>query len=123
MKILFRYPNRVNLFGGICNPPDCYSLDDEFCPATCYPPCNLRTMESSINRSKPLIFPNPSLGSLSISNISKGDKISILNVMGEIIISESSLDSFISLDTQKLSAGIYFINVNGKPTDKFIKLN
>ena len=123
-KFYQTYPNRVtDLYSGPCNPPDCYSLEDEFCPAMCYPPCNQRTI--NLNAEEPkhqiAVFPNPSQSAIYISNVQKGQEILIYNTLGNCLFKTTSEESPFPVDITLLPEGVYIVRVDGIVAVRFIK--
>lgn len=69
----------------------------------------------------PVLFPNPTNGYLSISNLNNCDEIRILNVYGEVVLEAKSCKN---IDVSTLPTGIYFVDLNidgNKSKLKFIK--
>lgn len=84
-------------------------------------------IEEAISAKALSIYPNPVQGILHIQ-LSDGSQqattISIINAMGEIVLVKSATSDNITLDTEHLTNGIYFIKVEnekGSVTEKFIK--
>lgn len=84
-------------------------------------------IEEAISAKALSVYPNPVQGILHIQ-LSDGSQqasiIYITNALGEIVLAESATSDNITLDTEHLTNGIYFIKVEnekGFATEKFIK--
>jgi hypothetical protein len=75
------------------------------------------------------LYPNPSYGFITVdlsttSHVSDYQTISIINALGEIVSTKQAVSNTITLDTEHLTSGIYFIKVeheHGSAIRKFIK--
>lgn len=68
-----------------------------------------------------VIFPNPSDGECTISNIETGSEISMFNAAGALLLNEKSLGTSHEID-EVLSPGIYFIQISLNGDAKTTKL-
>ncbi len=124
-KFFQSYPNRVtDLYSGPCNPPNCFSLEDESCPAICYPPCNQRTINANAEKpDQPItVFPNPSQSIVNISNMRKGQEILIYNSIGNCLFKAEAEGSSVPVDISGFPEGIYLVKVDNEAADRFIKV-
>jgi len=64
----------------------------------------------SFNNEKINIYPNPSKGQITISNISKGAIIEIFNLLGEIVYSEITDEATHTINLRE-SPGIYLVKI------------
>jgi hypothetical protein len=69
------------------------------------------------------IYPNPSSDFVTIKSASETiSSVSISDVSGKVLFSESNLDLFDkTIDISGYSNGLYFLNINGKASKKIIK--
>lgn len=69
------------------------------------------------------VFPNPSMGALTISSKTENiTSITIIDITGKRLHEINNLDvTQTTIDISAFSKGIYFINLNGKATKKIIK--
>ena len=68
------------------------------------------------------IFPNPTSSALTISAPQPLTQITITNLLGQTLFSSQYYSQQVQLDVSTLTAGIYFVKVNGLEVKKFIKL-
>ena len=59
------------------------------------------------------IYPNPSKGNVFVNSSEKIISISVLNILGEKVISNSRINNN-QLDLSQLNNGVYFINISTK---------
>lgn len=70
------------------------------------------------------VSPNPFTASLEITNLKPGTLISVYNTIGELLITETAVDSRVMLATENLSGGVYYLitDYNGeKFAQKLVK--
>jgi len=60
------------------------------------------------------IYPNPTSGMVTIKGATPLRQVSISNVMGQVLHSSSPERSVTTINIERLSAGVYFISVDGK---------
>lgn len=65
---------------------------------------------------KPLIFPNPSNGLISIKNTLAGQKMVLTNQLGQVLFQEILSSDHKDLDLTYLPKGIYFVEISGPST-------
>ena len=76
------------------------------------------------NELKTLIYPNPSSGTVTLSEIEKESTIEVFNVLGEKVISVQSQNTSVDLNLSELENGIYFVKVSsgkGVVSKKIVK--
>ena len=66
------------------------------------------------------IYPNPTTNYLKISSNNALSSIEVYNVLGEMVLQETTSLKEYTLNVEHLSQGVYVLNINGKAT-KFIK--
>ena len=71
-------------------------------------------------------YPNPSNGQVIVKMVNPGEEneIKVINIMGEIILKQTTTSQLVTLDLTDSSNGIYFISVrnsNGTATIKQMK--
>lgn len=66
-----------------------------------------------------VVFPNPASSDLSIVGNILHQKMTVINVLGEIILVKAATSNHETLEIKNLPAGIYYLNVNGR-TEKFV---
>ncbi len=64
------------------------------------------------------VYPNPTTDVINISNLEKDANIVITNTVGKIVLLVKTKDV---IDVSSLQSGLYFVNVTGYSTSKFIK--
>jgi hypothetical protein len=70
------------------------------------------------------IYPNPVHTTLYVSGSSKGDKITVTDMLGKAMIVVNGQSGKTPIDCSKLTSGAYFVKIetkNGTRTEKFIK--
>jgi glucosylceramidase len=73
----------------------------------------VETLESS-NPSEINIFPNPATDYISVECVHKQNlKLSIFNIVGELVLKNELLSSTSEIDISSLPAGMYIIKVSG----------
>ena len=83
--------------------------------------CNLSVDEFAANTIS--IFPNPTNGIITFKNITQEYDVTIFNMLGQNMKSQSVDSSSNSLDVSNLATGTYFIKFKGyEKVLKFIKL-
>jgi photosystem II stability/assembly factor-like uncharacterized protein len=68
------------------------------------------------------LYPNPAHNSVTIDNVSIGSIISVVNSMGEEIISFVATTSITTIDLTAFSAGIYFLRVASEEKAEILRL-
>jgi hypothetical protein len=69
------------------------------------------------------VYPNPAKSSINIdSRAFKNADIKIINTFGQVVYQKTKADLTESLDFSYLSAGIYFVNIQNKISQKTIKV-
>lgn len=77
---------------------------------------------NSFSKATAIIYPNPVLNSLQLTNYTEITDIEIVDIRGRKVLSQKvSGASTVNLDVSHLSAGIYLAQVNGNQFIKFIK--
>ena len=66
---------------------------------------------SSINANKILIYPNPAVNNVVISNINNAKSIKLTNITGQVLIHKRVNNKSINLDVSKLNRGLYIIHI------------
>lgn len=72
------------------------------------------------------VFPNPCTSDLHISGIEPGSSLSVMNALGETVITKVNADEKEVLSIDLLPSGVYFLilkNEKGMSTKKFLKTN
>jgi photosystem II stability/assembly factor-like uncharacterized protein len=66
------------------------------------------------------IYPNPANSTVSLSNVTAGSTVSIIDVMGKRVFSTKAVNTTVDLSVEVLSNGIYFIEIenNGAVAQK-----
>ena len=77
----------------------------------------LSTTETKNNLLK--VYPNPAKDHVVISNISKGENISVYDLSGKILFQTKSPGNSLNINTSSYKNGIYFVKV-GENTTKII---
>jgi uncharacterized repeat protein (TIGR01451 family) len=69
------------------------------------------------------IYPNPSTGILNVecSNLNTNSRIEIINLLGEVVLSEKLLIHHSKFNIQNLPKGVYYCKVNGSAVVKLVK--
>jgi photosystem II stability/assembly factor-like uncharacterized protein len=78
---------------------------------------------SSVNENDALnfnIYPNPANSTVSVSNLSAGSKVTIIDVMGKRVYATKAVNTTVDLSVETLSNGIYFVEIenNGAVAQK-----
>lgn len=73
---------------------------------------------SSHRVSEKNIFPNPTNGTVYISEIEQGEQITILDKNGKVVFSDFYNGKSLNVDT--LVNGVYFVKINGRDTEKLV---
>jgi len=71
-----------------------------------------------------IIYPNPSSSKINISAASDFNKVEVLNLLGQTVISQPNSNNTASLDVSRLNNGVYFVRIvseNGTNVKKFVK--
>jgi arabinogalactan endo-1,4-beta-galactosidase len=69
------------------------------------------------------VYPNPSKSMITINALeNRVNTIKIYNINGNLLIKKKGKDKNVKLDISRLTAGIYFININNKVVKKIFKL-
>ena len=69
-----------------------------------------------------ILFPNPVINELNISNISKGATISVYDLNGKLLLTKTALSVTEKMDVSPLNKGIYLIKVIDEKTIRTIKM-
>jgi hypothetical protein len=82
---------------------------------------NEYTTEQSLNGIK--LFPNPTSGNITIEleKFSKSETVTILNILGQVVLTEMLSDKNSTLNIQNLNTGVYLLRVGNSKAIKFIK--
>ncbi len=84
--------------------------------------CALSIKEQETNLKDEIsLFPNPTNTQLSISASGKIDIVTISNLLGQTIFTNSYNSSQVQIDVSTLPAGLYFVKINGSEVRKFVK--
>ena len=75
---------------------------------------NLSTTETKNNLLK--VYPNPAKDHVVISNISKGENISVYDLSGKILFQTKSPGNSLNINTSSYKNGIYLVKVGEKTT-------
>lgn len=67
------------------------------------------------------IYPNPASTQLNISSTEKITRITITNMLGQMVLTKEYNSSQVSVDVSALPHGVYFAKVNGSEVQKFVK--
>jgi hypothetical protein len=71
------------------------------------------------------LFPNPSRGLITITNIKAGNQMSVFNSQGSLILRKIASSAQESISVEKFAAGVYMLQVtdsnNNKHTIRFSK--
>ena len=69
------------------------------------------------------ISPNPAINNIHLQTANNSIRsIQVVDLSGKLLMQVSDLDTFqMDLDITSLSAGMYFVTVNGQTTKKIIK--
>ena len=88
--------------------------------------CELSTKSNLIvDNKKAVLYPNPSAGSVTIKNFSKGSSLKIIDVLGKTWKTEQLSGQIYKLDVNNLPDGVYFYSITNKngvvsPTHKLV---
>jgi hypothetical protein len=67
------------------------------------------------------VFPNPATKQLTISSNGDINSIQVLNLIGQVVISQDSMKKKMDIDVSALPVGIYFLKVNNTQVVRFVK--
>jgi uncharacterized protein (DUF1684 family) len=67
-------------------------------------------------------YPNPANNVLNIENATEINSVSIVNALGQSVISKTVNGNAVQVDVSSLSKGIYFVTVNSGNASKTIKV-
>lgn len=69
-----------------------------------------------------VVFPNPFVDKLHIRGLSVGDKITIVNILGEVVIRNNSVDhNEMFIPTGLLPSGLYLVSIEGQRGNRFVQ--
>jgi hypothetical protein len=68
-----------------------------------------------------LVYPNPSREAITLKGLDVGDKISIAEVSGKIVLNTTAKQEAEVITTSALRSGVYMVSVSGKRSLKFVK--
>ncbi len=74
-----------------------------------------------ISQSQITLNPNPASEFLTINSSSIVKEVTVINIDGKVMLNGNYSSEVVKLDVAALSAGIYFITINGTETREFIK--
>ncbi len=72
---------------------------------------DIPTSTSLMNKSELKVFPNPFKEQLFISGLTPSSKIRLFDNLGAVVVEQPTNSNQVTLSTQKLSKGIYYLNV------------
>jgi type IX secretion system substrate protein len=67
------------------------------------------------------VFPNPSQNKLTITTTDKITTVSISNLLGQTVYTQSFNTQKAEIDISMLQSGVYFVKINGREMAKFVK--
>jgi hypothetical protein len=77
------------------------------------------------NANKTKIYPNPMNGELNITNLNNVKRVEMYNLTGQMVKSVENVNEHITLNTNDLLSGMYFIRITGNngsvSTSKVVK--
>ena len=76
---------------------------------------------SSINAGRVQFYPNPVSKTLTITADQPITKVAILNLLGQTVFARNYDDREVQVDVSYLTAGVYFVKINGIEEWKFVK--
>ncbi len=108
--------------------PDAW-IDPELCTACaeCLPHCPWDAIyrdwysgiEEAETAGRPVLSPNPSPGTVSVSGISNGQSISVFDATGRLVCSSVSSGESISMNLPGSHSGLHILLVDGSPVLTF----
>ena len=84
--------------------------------------CQSTTITEIINFNKILIYPNPSNNLVNINSQELISKITITNILGEVVFEKHPNQNFIAIDVSSFSSNLYTIKVMYGERQKVEKL-
>ncbi|MBL7913294.1 MAG: peptidylprolyl isomerase [Bacteroidia bacterium] len=78
---------------------------------TAAPVMDVGIKQNSLIAKQPVIYPNPSTGKFTFSNIEKGNTIEVFDISGKLILEATAKDSAILLDLEGKDKGVYTYRV------------
>ena len=96
------YNDRNNLLGGFSQDT---TLNLQF--GSCTDPTNVNQIESNFS-----IYPNPSNGIINVQAVEKINTVNVYNMIGNLVMVRNISNTQTTLDIEKLTNGIYFIELN-----------
>lgn len=79
---------------------------------------NILNIKSNCSNTAYKVIPNPASSSIEIMNLKKDDKIFILDMLGRIVLTFNSPQNTNKFDIQKLTSGMYIIQIINEGTVK-----
>ncbi len=76
---------------------------------------------SNINQGRVLFYPNPVSKTLTITADQTITKVAIMNLLGQTVFARNYDDKEVQVDVSQLTAGVYFVKINGIEEWKFVK--
>jgi hypothetical protein len=73
------------------------------------------------NNEDVVIYPNPTGDKLNVSYSGKITRIEVHNVLGQTLLSRNCSNENVMLDLHNLTPGLYFVQINGTFTKRFLK--
>jgi len=67
------------------------------------------------------VFPNPAYSKLTIQSTQGTHTVTITNIVGQVVYTQTANANKVELNVSMLSAGVYFVRVNDSYVQKFIK--
>ncbi len=61
------------------------------------------------------VYPNPTAGKVTITNVSAGDVLKLTNLAGQLILTRQGSDE-VDMDLSAFPSGIYFLTSQNQPT-------
>ncbi|HNP49294.1 MAG TPA: T9SS type A sorting domain-containing protein, partial [Bacteroidia bacterium] len=117
------YPNAVT---NVCVCNSCNPITLPYsCPSDCDPCLDARISfesEEMNEKDEIILNPNPVVNMLLISNLSSGKNIFCYNSVGQCIFTNTSTSNYFEINLSNLQSGMYLIKVDGKKSQRFIKL-
>ena len=96
------YNDRNNLLGGFSQDT---TLNLQF--GSCTDPTNVNQIESDFS-----IYPNPSNGIINVQAAERINTVNVYNMIGNLVMVRNISNTQTTLDIEKLTNGIYFIELN-----------
>jgi hypothetical protein len=82
-------------------------------PTRSYPQnCLVATEEKTQNKSKIMVFPNPTSDILKINSTEVLEKLKISNLLGKIVLEKSENSTETMISVENLPQGVYFLSIN-----------